>query len=128
MHELGIATSLLQAAREEALRHSGARLRKIKVRVGEFSGVNPEALSFCFEVLVRESKLGALELEIESCARQQRCPACQLTFAVADYDLACPECRKAETEFVGGDELELASLEMEDYEPSAVAAQSSQRK
>ncbi len=125
MHELGIATSVLQAARREAQRHPGARLRKVKVRVGELSGVNPEALSFCFEVLARESNLGPLELEIESCRRRQRCPTCAQTFTVANYDLSCPQCGTAETEFVSGDELELASLEMEDYEPSAAAAQGS---
>ncbi|HEV2114504.1 MAG TPA: hydrogenase maturation nickel metallochaperone HypA [Terriglobales bacterium] len=125
MHELGIASSVLQEAREEAQRHPGARLRKVRVRVGELSGVNPDALRFCFEVLVRDAKLEPLELEIETCARQQRCPACDLTFTVAGYDLSCPTCGTAETQFVSGDELELASLEMEDYEPSAIAAQSS---
>lgn len=125
MHELGIATSVLQEARREAQRHPGTRLRRIRVRMGELSGVNPEALSFCFEVLVRESKLEPLELEIESCPRRQRCPACGLTFTVANYDLTCPGCGGAPTEFAGGDELELAALEMEDYERSAPEAQSS---
>ena len=125
MHELGIATSVLQEARQEAQRHAGTRLRRVKVRVGELSGVNPDALSFCFEVLVRENKLEPLELEIESCPRRQRCPACGLTFTVANYELTCPGCGTGPTEFAGGDELELAALEMEDYEPSAAGAQSS---
>jgi hydrogenase nickel incorporation protein HypA/HybF len=125
MHELGIAASVLQEAQQEAMRRPG-RLRKVKVRVGELSGVNPEALSFSFEVLARDARLEPLELEIESCARRQRCPACDQTFAVAGYDLTCPRCGAADTEFVSGDELELASLEMEDYEPSAAGAQNSQ--
>ena len=125
MHELGIAASVLQEVQQEAQRHKGTRLRKVKVRVGELSGVNPEALSFGFEVLVRDAGLEPLGLEIETCPRRQRCPACQETFMVTDYDLRCPNCGTAETEFVGGDELELASLEMEDYEPSLAAAKSS---
>ena len=44
---------------------------------------------------------------------------------VANYDLTCPGCGGAPTEFAGGDELELAALEMEDYERSAAEAQSS---
>jgi hydrogenase nickel incorporation protein HypA/HybF len=125
MHELGIASSVLQEARQEARRHPGARLRKVRLRVGEFSGVNPEALSFAFEVLVRDSKLEPLELEIESCVRRQHCPGCEQTFTVADYDLNCPSCGTADTQFVSGDELELASLEMEDYEPSTAGAKNS---
>jgi hydrogenase nickel incorporation protein HypA/HybF len=125
MHELGIAASVLQEARQEAMRRPG-RLRKVKVRVGELSGVNPEALSFSFEVLARDARMEPLELEIESCVRRQRCRACDQTFVVAGYDLICPACGAADTEFVSGDELELASLEMEDYEPSAAGAQNSQ--
>lgn len=119
MHELGIANSLLQEAQEEAQRHPHSRLRKLKLRVGEMSGVNPEALRFCFEVAVRESQLEPLELEVEICARRQRCPACNQTFAVVNYDLKCPQCGSAKTEFASGDELELASLEVEDYAPGA---------
>ena len=125
MHELGIAASVLQEAQQEAQRHPGTRLRKVKVRVGELSGVNPEALSFGFEVLVRDAGLEPLGLEIETCPRRQRCPACQETFMVTEYDLRCPNCGTAETEFAGGDELELASLEMEDYEPSVPGAKGS---
>ena len=123
MHELGIATSILQAAREEARRRPGAHLRAIRVRVGELSGVNADALSFCFEAVARDGKLGQVKLEIESCPRRQHCPRCDQTFAVVEYDLKCPRCGTPETEFAGGDELELASLEMEDYEPSAAGAQ-----
>jgi hydrogenase nickel incorporation protein HypA/HybF len=125
MHELGIAASVLQEAQQEARRHPRTRLRKVKVRVGEFSGVNPEALSFSFEVLARHAGIEPLELEIELCPRRQRCPACQRTFTVAEYDLRCPSCGSPGTEFAGGDELELASLEMEDYEPSVAGAKSS---
>jgi hydrogenase nickel incorporation protein HypA/HybF len=125
MHELGIAASVLQEAQQEAQRHSGTRLRKVKLRMGELSGVNPEALSFSFEVLVRDAGLEPLELEIETCPRRQRCPGCRQTFTVAEYNLRCPNCGTEETEFAGGDELELASLEMRDYEPSVAGAKSS---
>lgn len=125
MHELGIATSILQAARQEASRHPGGRLRRVKVRVGALSGVNPEALSFCFEVLAREDGRRRVELEIEDCPRRQRCPACDRMFTVRDYDLSCPACGTRDTEFAGGDELELASLEMEDHEPDTITTQSS---
>jgi hydrogenase nickel incorporation protein HypA/HybF len=116
---------VLQEVQQEAQRHPGVRLRKVKVRVGELSGVNPEALGFSFEVLVRDAGLEPLELEIETCPRRQRCPTCLQTFAVPEYDLRCPSCGTAETEFAGGDELELASLDTEDYESIVGGAKSS---
>lgn len=114
MHELSIADAVLEAARREALRHPGARLLKVGVRVGELAGVEPEALRFCFDSLVRGTELDPLALDIEPCPRRQRCPRCARTFIVADYELACPGCGAPQTDCIGGDELELAFLEVEE--------------
>ena len=114
MHELSIANSILDAVRTEAARRPGARLLKVGVRVGELSGVVPDALSFCFEALVRGSDLEPLALEIETCPRCQRCPECGRTFPVIDYEIACPDCGEGQTRCVSGDELEMAYLELEE--------------
>jgi hydrogenase nickel incorporation protein HypA/HybF len=114
MHELSIANSILEAARAEASRRPGVRLLKIGVRVGELAGVEPEALSFCFEALVRGTDLEPLALEIETRPRRQRCPECGRTFRVLDYNIRCPDCGKAETTCVGGNELEMVYLELEE--------------
>jgi hydrogenase nickel incorporation protein HypA/HybF len=53
MHELSIANSILEAVRAEAVRRPGVRLLKVGLRVGELAGVEPEALSFCFDSLGR---------------------------------------------------------------------------
>jgi hydrogenase nickel incorporation protein HypA/HybF len=113
MHELGIAHSVLEAVRAEARLHPGARLTKVGVRVGELSGVEPDSLSFCFEALVAGSDLAPLELAIERCPRRHRCPACDFSFVVVEYELACPRCGKAQTDCIGGEELELSFLEVE---------------
>ena len=114
MHELSIASAILDAARAEAERRPGARLVKVGVRVGELSAVEPEALSFCFESLVQGTELAPLALEIESVARRHRCPQCAHCFTVVDYELACPRCGASATDCIAGDELELAYLEVED--------------
>jgi hydrogenase nickel incorporation protein HypA/HybF len=113
MHELAIANSILEAARAEAVRRPGARLLRVGVRVGELSGVEPEALSFSFEALVSGSDLEPLALEIETCPRRQRCPECGRVFRVVDYEVACPDCGAADTRCISGDELEMVYLELE---------------
>jgi hydrogenase nickel incorporation protein HypA/HybF len=114
MHELGIANSVLEAVRAEVERHPGALPVKVGVRVGELAGVDPDALAFSFEALTSKTEWERLVLTVETCPRRHRCPACGHTFQVADYDLACPACGAPRTECVGGDELELAYLEMEE--------------
>jgi len=114
VHELAIADSVLKVVEAEAARRPDARIVKVGLRVGELAGVDPDALSFSFEVLVRGTKLEPLLLEIERCPRRHHCRLCGCTFAVADFEAACPECGAAQTQCIAGDELELAYLEVEE--------------
>jgi len=114
MHELSIANSILEAVRKERERLNGARITKVGVRIGELAGVDPEALSFGFEVLVKDTELAPLPLEIEFTSRRHKCARCKRVFTVVEYQLDCPACGSPETRCIGGDELELAYLEVEE--------------
>jgi hydrogenase nickel incorporation protein HypA/HybF len=114
MHELSVANSILEAVRKERERLNGARVTKVGVRIGELAGVDPEALSFGFEILVKDSGLEPLALEIEFVSRRHECSHCRHVFTVMDYRLDCPACGSTETRCIGGDELDLAYLEVEE--------------
>jgi hydrogenase nickel incorporation protein HypA/HybF len=114
MHEFAIANSVLDAARAEAALRPGTRLAKICVRIGDLAGLDPDALAFCFEALVKETDLESVVLEIERRQQRHRCSRCGNEFAVIDYAVACPACGDASTELVSGRELELAYLELEE--------------
>jgi hydrogenase nickel incorporation protein HypA/HybF len=118
MHEIGIADSILQAVRAEAQRYPNGHPVKVGVRIGELAGVDPDALDFCFESLIRGTDLASLKLEIQFCPRIHFCPACESEFSVSNYDFLCPQCGRDDTEFKSGDQLEFASLEIEEYEPN----------
>ena len=114
MHELSIANSILEAVLKERERLNGARVTRVGLRIGALAGVDPGALSFGFEVLVKNTDLEPLPLSIEWIPRRHECPHCKHAFAVADYQFACPACGAPETRCIGGDELELAYLEVEE--------------
>ena len=114
MHELGIANSVLEAVQVEADLRPGAVPVKVGVRVGELAGIDPDALAFGFEALVAGTRWQTLKLEIETRPREHRCRECGATFRVVDYCFVCPGCGGLRTECIGGDELELAYLEMEE--------------
>jgi len=113
MHEMGIVNSVLDAIRAETRRFPGGHIYKVGVRIGELAGVNPDAMSFCFEALVRGTELEPLVLEIEYCPRRCQCIACGYLYTAAQEDSACPECGMRGSQFLGGDELDLAYLEVE---------------
>ena len=97
----------------EAARHPGSYPCRVGVRIGELAAVDPSALEFCFDALTQETDLELLQLEIEICPRRHRCLDCGTEFRVKDFDFECPRCRSLRSECLGGDELELAYLEVE---------------
>ena len=123
---MGIANSVLEAVRTEMRLHPGTYPCKVGVRIGEMAAIDQEALRFCFEAMIQETDLEALELGIEVCPRRHRCQVCGHEFVVRDYDSRCPQCASLGTTCISGDELELAYLEVEEYGPSTVGAKGSQ--
>lgn len=118
MHEIGIANSILDAVRVETIRRPGSIARKVAVRIGELTAVDPDALRFGFEALTRETELEALQLEIEMCPRRHLCLDCNAEFQVYDFDLQCPWCGGQRAHCISGEQLDIAYLEMEEHEPS----------
>jgi hydrogenase nickel incorporation protein HypA/HybF len=114
LHEMSIAASILDAVRSEAEQRPGSRILKVGVKLGELAGVDRESLSFCFEALVKDSDLEPLELALEYCPRRNRCLQCGETFAPGMLSVVCPDCGSSETVPAGGDELNLAYMEVEE--------------
>lgn len=112
MHELSIAQSLVDSIRQEAAAHPGARVARVGLRVGELSGVQPDALEFSFGIIVKGTELEGAALDLERVPLRQRCEACAKDFAVVDFALVCPDCGAA-TRAVAGDELQMTYLELE---------------
>lgn len=126
MHEMGIANSVLLAVRTEAARYPGSVPCKVGVRIGELAAIDADALRFCFDALIKDTDMESLTLEIEICPRRHRCRACGHEFIVRDYESRCPCGSECESECIGGDELDLAYIEVEEHEASAVGEEGSQ--
>jgi hydrogenase nickel incorporation protein HypA/HybF len=114
MHELSIASAILDRAKAASERNGNARVLKVGLRIGEISGVEPDALTFGFEILCRDTPLVGAVLEIELCKRRQRCTACATEFEPAGLVAACPACQGDESVCIAGKELDVVFFELED--------------
>ncbi len=114
MHELGIASSVLDAVRNEMAGRPGKRAVAVGLRIGELAGVDADSLRFGFDCLVKDSDLEPLRLDIEQVIRRQRCLDCSSEFAVDRYTLECPGCGSLRGECLSGEELDIAYLELEE--------------
>lgn len=124
MHELALAQSILEIGEEEARKRPAARVRRIKLRLGEFTGVVPEALEFSFQVAKRGTLAENAELEIERVSLQARCPACGgMVRPEADFCLICPACG-APVEIDSGREMQVEYVDLDGGDEEARCSES----
>lgn len=98
MHEMAIAESVLGIAFGEMDRHAAKRLNKIKISIGEFSGVVKEALEFALNVITPNTRAAGSLIEIEVVPLKATCPACgPVPSKLSDLNLICPTCRSVVT-------------------------------
>jgi hydrogenase nickel incorporation protein HypA/HybF len=114
MHEIGIADAIIEASVAEAARRPGAKLVRVGVRVGVLAGVDGEALKFAFAALTKGTDLDAVGFEIKGCPRRSRCGDCGLEFGSAMYSEPCPGCGSESAVLVGGEELDLEYVELDE--------------
>jgi len=112
MHELSIACSLVKAAIDEAARHGVARVVKVDVVLGALSGVEMEALTFCFPAVARGTALEGARLEVEIEPARGHCGACGADSEVRDFMSPCPSCGAWPIGIEGGREMRLKALEV----------------
>ncbi len=93
MHELSIATDLINTAMETAKQNNAKKVLSITVEVGELAMINPEQLVFMYEVLTEENMLKGSKLNIVHLPALMECQNCGYRGPIEDkYTCACPKC------------------------------------
>lgn len=108
MHELAITQSVVDLISE---RTAGARVTLVRLDVGKLSGVVPDAVAFCFELVADGTPLQGARLEISEPPGRARCHTCGSEFALQQLLLLCA-CGSADVEVLAGQELRVQSVEV----------------
>lgn len=114
MHEMGLASEIVRIATEEAVAAGGGAVSALRLRVGEWSGVEVESLRFALTVLSDGTLLEGCAVEIEQVSPLFRCGSCEETYSGEGYFAPCPHCGAFGGELVQGDEMTVAELEVEE--------------
>jgi hydrogenase nickel incorporation protein HypA/HybF len=123
MHELSIAMSLVDVASEEAGRLGSAHVTALHLRIGPLSGVVADALLFSFGLAAEGSPIADAQLVIEETPIVAHCESCDAQRTIPSAQaLRCPICSTPVTSLIGGREMELVGLEIEDLPTPYVAA------
>jgi len=115
MHELSIALSILEIVEDEAQRRGGMQVRAVHVKLGSLSGVVKDALVAAYEMARSESRFSESQLVIEEVPVVIYCHRCQAECEAESLQLMrCRSCGSPSNDVVGGRELEITALEVEE--------------
>ena len=113
MHELSVAHAVVSTV-VDALPSPDTRVIQVRLRVGELSGLVPQALEFAYDVAAEGTPLADAALVIERSPIVVRCPSCGDGELPNAHDFRCPTCHEACGDVVGGRELEIVDITLDD--------------
>jgi hydrogenase nickel incorporation protein HypA/HybF len=105
MHELSIASGLIEKLLEFSDQNSERAILEVRLEIGELSHIDSEQLRFCYESIAKETPLEGSVLTISKVAATVSCPHCTYHGRPGYWDealaiapvmtLRCPQCGKA---------------------------------
>ncbi len=113
MHELTIASHILELAEAEARKAGCRTITGIELEIGKLAGVEHEALHFGFTAVCRDSLAEKASLNIITTPATAKCSGCGVTFPVQSYFDPCPKCASSLNTIIQGEELRLVTVNAE---------------
>ena len=114
MHELSIAEGLLRAVLTELERQPAeARLKSVRVVMGELHQIVPDYLEHAYRLLGADTPAAGSLLRLETRPVEVQCRTCGVRGPIQLPFFACGACTSTDVEVLAGKELFLAALELE---------------
>ncbi len=112
MHEMSICEGIREVVETHAKTHNASAVRRVRLEIGRFSGVEIPALEFAFETVMRGSVAEGAVLEIIETAGEAICYDCMVTRELEHRLAPCPECGGGRLLPVSGDEMRIKEMEV----------------
>lgn len=112
MHEMSLAEGILQLIEDAARRQAFSTVRTVWLEIGELAGVDPQALVFCFDAVVRGSVAQGARLDILHVPGAGRCLDCASTLPMTEAFGECPVCGSHRLQITEGTQMRVKELEV----------------
>lgn len=114
MDEREIVSSVLAVVDQAAYRHAAGRILGVHLAIGGRRAFDPNRLKSAFSQAARGTVAEGAQLFVKVLPVRHHCRNCGNNFEGGGGETPCPECNHPRTEFVGGEELRLLDMELED--------------
>jgi hydrogenase nickel incorporation protein HypA/HybF len=120
VHELSIATSLVDALLEIAKKQSAIKVLAVQLKVGKLRLISLDQLRFSYEILSKGTLLEGSRLTIKETPGITTCPNCgysrefetgDMSFHFTLPTMKCPKCA-TDLKIEGGDECVITKVRM----------------
>ncbi len=108
MHELSVTQSVVDAVADKM---GGAKVSAVLLEIGKLSGIEPDSVQFCFEIVAGGTTLEGARLEIVELPGEGKCRTCGEVLEFDDRIVLC-SCGSADVEVLAGTELRIRSVEV----------------
>lgn len=110
MHEMTVATALVDQVCEHAEQVGAVRVSEINIRMGVLSGI-ARSLYFCFPSAARGTLCEGAVLRIDEVPLTVMCTHCDaVKTPAALYNFRCPDCGRPTPKVLTGREMQLISV------------------
>ncbi|WP_296532779.1 hydrogenase maturation nickel metallochaperone HypA [Rhodoferax sp.] len=109
---MSLVEGVLQLIEEAARKDHFAKVSTVWLEIGQLSGVEPQALAFCFDAVTRGSLAQGARLEIIAVPGSGWCMACEKTVPMTELFGECPQCGGFPLQVTGGTEMRVKELEV----------------
>ncbi len=113
MHEMSIALSIIDAVVAKAGQEDSEKVNEIELEIGKVSGVELNALRFCFSAAAKNTIAEDAELVIREVEPAGECEECGRSFPVNNFYAKCVSCGSFKTTVIAGRELLIKSITLE---------------
>ncbi|MBU0507076.1 MAG: hydrogenase maturation nickel metallochaperone HypA [bacterium] len=112
MHELSIATNIVEIVEENMRSYPKAQVISVTVQVGTHSGIETEALTFCFPLACEDTPVKGAKLKLEVIPLKVSCSDCPVRDKETQ-NLSCPVCQSPNVTVTAGKDMIVASIDLD---------------
>ncbi|MCR5137103.1 MAG: hydrogenase maturation nickel metallochaperone HypA [Oscillospiraceae bacterium] len=113
MHEMALTQGILAVISSEQKKSGFSRVREIRLKIGEYSGVIPSCIETFFPLAAEGTAAEGASLVLETVPAAFRCPDCGYEGPVEKHTACCPDCGGTGIRMTQGREFFVENLAVE---------------
>ncbi len=116
MHEITPTQNLVNIALSQAQAQQAARVISVYIKRGQLSDITAESIRFYWDVLSEGTICEGAQLQFEEVPALITCDDCKHATVLEDELGPCPKCGSTRLQVSGGEDLQLAGIDIEQAE------------